>query len=70
MYFGFVDVILFHSGHQHVSVTLGAIFSVVRTRDVIVCTMNCTLSSLTNLDHSSPHVSSMYITPHTAHKNI
>jgi hypothetical protein len=27
-----------------------------------------TISSLTNLDHNSPHISSMYITPHTPNK--
>jgi len=29
---GFMDVILLHSGHLHVSATLVAIFRVVRTR--------------------------------------
>jgi len=32
MPFGFVDVILLHSGHQHVSATHVAIFRVVKTR--------------------------------------
>jgi hypothetical protein len=31
MHFGFVDLILLHSGHQHVSATHVAIYSVVRT---------------------------------------
>jgi len=32
MHFGFMDVILLHSGHQHVSATQADIFRVVRTR--------------------------------------
>jgi len=32
MHFGFMDVILLHSGHQHVSVTHVAIFRAVRTK--------------------------------------
>jgi hypothetical protein len=32
MRFGFMDVILLHSGHQNVSATRVAIFRVVRTR--------------------------------------
>ena len=35
MHFGFMDVILFQLGHQHVSVTHVAIFRVVRTRTQI-----------------------------------
>jgi len=31
MHFGFIDVILLHSGHRHVSVTHVAIFRVART---------------------------------------
>jgi len=32
MHFGFMDVTLLHSAHQHVSVTRVAIFRVSRTR--------------------------------------
>jgi hypothetical protein len=32
MHFGFMDVILLHSGYQHVSATHVAIFTVVRKR--------------------------------------
>jgi len=32
MHFGFMDVILLHSGHQHVSATYIAIFRMMRTR--------------------------------------
>ena len=46
MHFGFMDVILLHGGHQHVSVTLVVIFRVVRTSCDIVCTVNCSRSSM------------------------
>jgi len=36
MHFGFMDVILLHSGHQHVSTTHVAIFRVERTRIRII----------------------------------
>jgi len=57
MHFGFMNVLLFHSGHQYASATHVAIFREVSSEPFTVQA----ISSLTGLDYDSQHVCSVYI---------
>jgi hypothetical protein len=69
MDFGFMDVILLLSSHQHVLATRGHFQGgKIKNEQFTVQTV----SSLTNLDHNSPFISSVYIIPqhHTSNNTF